>query len=58
MKIFTSNGRKIKRQVSTYDRFILLQVQLGMTHREARRDWKLFIINLGSKAEQYFNTQN
>lgn len=58
MKVFTTTGRKIKRHVSTYDRFLLLQVQLGMSHREARKDWKLFMISLNLKSIQHFNNLN
>lgn len=55
MKIFTTSGRKIKRHLSTYDRFIGLQLQLGLTHREARKDWKLFTISLTHKYLQLCN---
>lgn len=54
MKIFTTSGRKIKRNVSSYERFINLQLQLGLTHREARKDWKLFTISLNHKASLFF----
>lgn len=55
MKIFTTSGRKIKRQASVYDRFINIQLQLGLTHREARKDWKLFTISLNQKSTLIFN---
>ena len=41
MKIFTTNGRRIKRQSSQYERFITIHIELGKTRKEARMEWKL-----------------
>jgi hypothetical protein len=41
MKIYTSTGRKIKRQKSTYDRFIDAHIQLGADFKTALYKWKM-----------------
>lgn len=38
-KIFTTNGKKIIKTESTYDRFIKLQLALGKDFKSATKEW-------------------
>jgi hypothetical protein len=58
MKIFTTKGRRVKRTESKYERFITIQIELGMSPKDARNDWKLLNISIKQKSLQFIESLN
>lgn len=53
MKVYTCTGRKVKIQPSTYDRFIKIHIELGKSFKEARYEWRFFILKLAAKSQTF-----
>lgn len=55
MKVFTTRGRKVLRQPSKYERFIEIHIQLGMTAKDARYEWRFFMARMNYKMQMFEN---
>lgn len=56
MKIFTTKGRKVIRKPSQFDRYVTIQIELGLTKYDAIKEWKLLTAIIKIKSENYATT--